>query len=292
MNYTIKNQDLIIEISDHGAELKKASFKKTDYLHDSNPKSWNRSAPILFPNVGAIKDNFATFDNVQYKMLKHGFLRDRDFVVTNQEASAITLSYSSTPADLKIYPFSFKLEITYQIHGNTLKSYIVITNQSSKEMPFNLGLHPAFKVPLFEDEKFEDYKIIFDQSINALCPTINLQEGTIDFENHSRTFNDLRELPLNYDDYKNDALVFLNNSSRYVKLLNKDNTHGIAFEFNDFPMLGIWTPNHTKANFICLEPWIGCADAENHNHVFEDKPNIVKLNESESKLFTYQIKFF
>ena len=42
-----------------------------------------------------------------------------------------------------------------------LKSYIVVTNLSNDEMLFNLGLHPAFKVPLFDNEKFEDYRYLW-----------------------------------------------------------------------------------------------------------------------------------
>lgn len=292
MNYTITNQNLSVEISNHGAEIKAVKYMGTDYLHDSNPKYWNRSAPILFPNIGTIKDNVALFNNVGYPMKKHGFLRDRDFTLDRIETSSATFSYESTSEDLSIYPFSFKVTITYQIHGSTLKSYILVKNLSNEIMPFNLGLHPAFKVPLSADENFEDYKFIFDEAGTYDCPAVNLTNGTIDFNTVARHFDNLKELPLNYDDYQNDALVFDNLATHRIHLVNKDKTHGVSFEFNDFPMLGIWTPNHVHANFICIEPWIGCADPSDHDNVFTNKRYLINLNPNDEKLISYQIKFF
>ncbi len=292
MIYTIKNQNLEIDISSHGAEMKAIRYQNVNYLHDANPKSWNRSAPLLFPNIGAIKDGSTTFNNKNYALMKHGFLRDRDFLVTNIETSSITLTYLASEQDLEIYPFNFQIDVTYQIHGNILKSYIVVKNLSSVIMPFNLGLHPAFKVPLFDNEKFEDYHFDFQETFSYQCPTVNLADGTIDFAKISRNFDNLKILPLNYDDYQNDALIFTNLASHQISLTNKDSSHGIFFEFYDFPMLGIWTPNHVKAPFICIEPWIGCADEIDSDHDFLKKRALINLKPDESKLIMYQIRFF
>ena len=132
MNYTIKNQDLLLEISNHGAEIKVIKYQNIDYLHNSDPKFWGRSAPILFPNIGTIKNGQSFINNIPYTMMKHGFIRDRDFTITNHETSSITFSYLSTEEDLKLYPFSFNIDVTYQVHGNLLKSYIVIIERTNK----------------------------------------------------------------------------------------------------------------------------------------------------------------
>lgn len=292
MNYQISNQKLIIKVAEHGAEIKTITYNNINYLHDSNPKFWNRSAPILFPNIGTIKNGQAKINGVNYPLTKHGFLRDRNFILEHLETSSITLSYLSNDDDLLIYPFKFKVDITYQIHGNTLKSYIVINNLSDVDMPFNLGLHPAFKVPLFENEQFEDYKFIFDEEITCDSPKVNLNDGTIDFNSIAKHFDKIKELPLNYSDYDNDALIFTNVKNNHIKLVNKNENHGVDFEFNDFPLLGIWTPNHTHANFICIEPWIGCADTSDHDGNFLNKRQLINLKPKKMKLISYQIKFF
>ena len=116
MNYTIKNQDLLLEISNHGAEIKVIKYQNIDYLHNSDPKFWGRSAPILFPNIGTIKNGQSFINNIPYTMMKHGFIRDRDFTITHHETSSITFSYLSTEEDLKLYPFLFNIDAVSYTH--------------------------------------------------------------------------------------------------------------------------------------------------------------------------------
>ncbi len=292
MLYTIKNNYLEVTISDNGAEIKSIKYLGKDYLHDSNPVYWGRSAPLLWPNIGTIKDGYATIDNIKYPMKKHGFLRDTLVKLSQLLDDKVTFEVTSSADTLKLYPYDFKILITYELVDQSINSYLEFTNNSKTEMPFNLGLHPAFKVPLNENEKFEDYKIIFDVPGTYEMPTVNLKDGTIDYDNRCRTFNDLKELPLNYSDYDFDALVFENIKAHQVTLTNKNETNGVIFNFEDFPMLGIWTPCNIKSPFICLEPWIGCADAPTSNNEFKSKRDLICVNPNESKTIKYSLKFF
>lgn len=292
MLYTIKNSFLEVTVCDNGAEIKSVKYLGNDYLHNSDPKYWGRSAPLLWPNIGTIKGGFATIDGVAYPMKKHGFLRDTLCNVYTHEDSKIVFKVTANENTLKLYPYNFTILITYELVNQTIHSSLEFFNHSEKEMPFNLGLHPAFKVPLYEDEKFEDYKVIFDVPGTYEIPTVDLTNGLIDYSKRYRTFNNLQVLPLNYKDYEFDALVFENILSHQITLTNKDETHGVVFNFDDFPMLGIWTPNHIDSPFICLEPWIGCADGPESNQDFITKRDLVKVNPNESKIIKYCIKFF
>lgn len=292
MLYTIKNNYLEVQISDNGAEIKSIKYLGKDYLHNSDPKYWGRSAPLLWPNIGTIKNGTATIDGISYPMKKHGFLRDTMCELESQYNDKITFKVTSNEKTLKLYPYNFTILITYELLEQTLHSNLEFTNNSKTTMPFNLGLHPAFKVPLEDTETFEDYKIIFDVPGTYEMPAVNLSDGTIDYEKRIRTFTNLKELPLNYSDYDYDALVFENIKSHQVTLTNKDETHGVVFSFEDFPMLGIWTPNHIKSPFICLEPWIGCADAPQSNGDFKTKRDLINVEPNASKTINYSIKFF
>ncbi|MBE6130806.1 MAG: aldose 1-epimerase family protein [Erysipelotrichaceae bacterium] len=292
MLYTIKNDYLEVQISDSGAEIKSIKYLGKDYLHDSDPKYWGRSAPLLWPNIGTIKNGTATIDGISYPMKKHGFLRDTMCELEYQTDDKITFKVTSNEDTLKLYPYNFTILITYELLEQTIQSSLKFTNNSKTTMPFNLGLHPAFKVPLDDKESFEDYKIIFDVPGTYEMPTVVLTDGTIDYEKRIRTFTNLKELPLNYADYDYDALVFENIKSHQVTLTNKDETHGVVFNFEDFPMLGIWTPNHIKSPFICLEPWIGCADAPQSNGDFKTKRDLISVEPNNSKTINYSIKFF
>lgn len=292
MLYTIKNDYLEVQISDNGAEIKSIKYLNKDYLHNSDPKFWGRSAPLLWPNIGTIKNGTASIDGINYPMKKHGFLRDTLCQVVNNYENKITFTVSADENTLKLYPYDFKILITYELLEQTIHSSLDFINNSNTSMPFNLGLHPAFKVPLDENEKFEDYKIIFDVPGTYEIPTVNLSDGTIDYNKRCRTFTNLKELPLNYSDYDFDALVFENIKSHQITLTNKDESHGVVFNFDDFPMLGIWTPNRIKSPFICLEPWIGCADAPTSNGDFKSKRDLIYVEPNTSKTINYSIKFF
>lgn len=292
MQYTIKNEKVTVSVESKGAELKVIKFNDVDYLHNGQQPYWNRTAPILWPNVGAIKDGYTIINGEKYRLPKHGFLRDSEFVVVSHDNTSLTLKLVSNEQTKELYPFDFEIIIVYRIVDSTVESSISINNKSTKTMPFNLGLHPAFKVPHSSDEQFEDYKIKFGVTGTYEMPTVNLSNGTIDFTKRNRTFTNFNTLSLNYDDYKNDALIFENILKRSVCLQNKDGSHGINFSFEDFPMLGIWTPDSIKSPFICIEPWIGCGDPIDHDHIFTNKRDIINLLPNDSKTITYKLELF
>ncbi len=292
MLYTIKNNLLTVTISDHGAELKSIKYEDREYLHDANPAYWGRTAPFLWPNIGTIKNGYATIDGVEYPMKKHGFLRDCDFLVTVQEENKITFVLKSNEETLKLYPFNFINTITYELTNTTVNVSLNFQNKSLKAMPFNLGLHPAFKVPLTKDEKFEDYYFEFDKEGTYEMPVVNLNDGTIDFEKRNRSFINLKELPLNYDDYLNDALIFENINSHHISLKSHKSNHGVNFEFNEFSMLGLWTPIKLSAPFICIEPWIGCADRPDTDGTFTNKRDLIWVKPNENKTIKYSFNIF
>lgn len=292
MIYTIKNNYLNVEISSNGAEIKKIVYNNIDYLHNSDPKYWGRSAPLLWPNIGTIKNDKAMINGTEYPMKKHGFLRDTECELYLQKEDSITFKASSNDETLKLYPFNFTILITYKLVENKIISTLKFTNYSKEAMPFNLGLHPAFKVPLYEDEKFEDYQIIFGKTGTYEMPVVNLNDGTIDFMQRNKSFVNMDTLPLNYPDYDNDALIFENINTKVVTLKHKNKNQGVIFDFEDFPMLGIWTPFNTKAPFICLEPWIGCADTPTTDGDFTKKRDLIWLEQNQSKEIKYELTFF
>ncbi len=292
MLYTIKNNDLEVQISDHGAEIKSIKYHGLEYLHDSNPKYWSYSAPLLFPNIGKLKDDTTKFNGINYPMRKHGFARNFDFKFVSQSDDKITFLLKADKESLIIYPFDFELYVDYKLKNNQLLSEIRVINHSKSVMPFNLGLHPAFKVPLLANEKFEDYHIIFDKCGTYETPEVDLETGLIDFTKRSKEFINLKELNLNYADYERDAIVLENVISHNVLLENKDTHHGVRFIFDDFIHLGIWTPNGGKfAPFICIEPWIGCADRPQTDGEFSSKRDLIFLKENEEKLIKYHYEF-
>ena len=81
MEIKLENESLELTINSFGAELKSITGKETgtQYLWDADEKYWKRSAPVLFPFVGSLKDKKFTVDGTDYPMGQHGFARDMEF---------------------------------------------------------------------------------------------------------------------------------------------------------------------------------------------------------------------
>ena len=289
MNYKIFNENCEVLISSLGAEIKSFQVNDKEFMHDSNKKYWGRSAPYLFPNIGTIKDGFVEIDGENYKFSKHGFLRDTEMEVIKQENNFISFSLKSNSTTLQIFPYEFELIIDYLLENQTLTARIFVKNIGNKAMHFNFGLHPAFKVPWNESEKFEDYKIKFPKPITANLPTVLLDSGLIDWKQTYQKMENVSILKLNHEDYSHDALCIEPYPGSPIELVSPSK-ESIVLNAPQFKSLGIWTPYPTEAPFICLEPWCGCADSPETNHHYLNKKDLIKLNAHEIWINTYQIK--
>ena len=91
MIYTIQNACLTVQVKKAGAEL--CSVKDTagaEYLFDANPAYWGRSAPVLFPFVGSLRDKAFVYEGKTYPMGQHGFARDSVFECVESTDSMVS----------------------------------------------------------------------------------------------------------------------------------------------------------------------------------------------------------
>ena len=97
-------------------------------------------------------------------------------------------------------------------------------------------------------------------------------------------------IPLDHGVYDRiDTLIFEGLRSRTVKLVHKDSGRGVQMDVSQFPMLAFWTKPNTRAPYICMEPWQGCAAYDNESGRFEDKPHCITLAAGESRTLTYTV---
>lgn len=281
---TLENQYLIAKINPVGAELKSLVFKPThnEIIWQGNDEFWNRSAPILFPFVGKLRENSYQYGNKIYKMDQHGFARDQPFEVVKNTGDKITLRLSENPETYKSYPFKFELFVTYFLTENTITTTFLVNNtHPAQPLLFSLGGHPAFNVDLMP---ISNYQLIFNKP-DKLERHL-LIDGLFSGETESLKLKN-QGLKLTEDLFSNDALVFKNLKTTFLKLENLEADYSIEFEFNNFPYLGIWKkPN---APFICLEPWCGLADNIEFTEQLIDKEGINVLNFGEIFTRSYSI---
>ena len=148
MIHTIQNNYLTVQVKNAGAELCSIKDKAgTEYLFDANPAYWGRSAPVLFPFVGSLKNKSFVYEGKSYQMGQHGFARDRDFSLLQKEEASIWFRLTSNEETLAIYPLPFVLDIGYQLEDNSIRVLWNVHNPSDKSLLFSIGAHPAFLCP-------------------------------------------------------------------------------------------------------------------------------------------------
>ncbi|MCR9064868.1 MAG: aldose 1-epimerase family protein [Cytophagales bacterium] len=271
----LENDSLKVWIRPKGAELKSIVHKATgtEHLWDANPAFWAKSSPVLFPIVGALKDNTYQFQGKSYELGRHGFGRDHVFEVESKNKTTATFLFCSNEDTLKAYPFEFQLRIIYTLEEGKLSVNYHVTNSGNSEMYFSIGGHPAFTVPFDSNTNYGDYSILFNKEevlnrwllspqglLNGQTQPVELEEG---------------KLKITKELFKDDALVFKYLESNELTLKSEKESKSLIFRFENFPYFGIWAAKN--APFICLEPWCGIADSESHNQELTDKEGIEKL---------------
>jgi len=285
----LENSLLKIEIKPKGAELCSIQSVKnnTEFIWEANPDVWGSHAPNLFPIIGAMKNDSYIYEGKQYNMPKHGFVRhNNDFKVISNTKSEVTFQLKPNDQLNSIYPFDFEFLITYELKDSSLYIHHTVKNTDSKTIFFSLGGHPAFTCPLFKNELYTDYFLEFEKEETSQSYLLNMDNGLVT-EKTKAAFDAPNRINLRGDLFNEDALIFKDLKSRKVALKHQHKGEILNVKFDGFPFLGIWAkPN---APYVCIEPWIGIADAENTDQHIKNKEGIIALEANKTFNATYSI---
>lgn len=283
MNSTISNEKYSATINSKGAELNSLTNKTTsrEYIWEGNPEFWGKHSPVLFPIVGALKNDSYEYNGKKYTMSRHGFGRDFEFSLLQKNDSTITFELQQNEETLEKFPFYFSLKIEYKLIDNKLIITYYINNNSNIEMPFSIGAHPAFDLP----NGLTNYTLDFEKEEQLI--THELNSNLFSGVTRNIELNET-QLPLDYSFFEKDALVFKTIQSKKITLL-ENNEALLSVTYNDFSSLGIWTVQN--APFICIEPWIGFADNNNSTgNLFEKEGiQILKPNSEFKAQFSIEL---
>ncbi|EFS6813576.1 aldose 1-epimerase family protein [Listeria monocytogenes] len=272
----LENEVLLVEMKTAGAELTRIFHKDTglEYLWNADSKFWGRHSPVLFPTVGRLVDDTYLVDGKQYHLGQHGFARDRDFQVIEQTENTVRFELDADEDSLAIYPYKFKLSIIYTIEKNTVAVSYEVENTDNKRIYFSIGAHPAFHLPLTDGTTFEDYYLDFgtEENLETLCLEGPYRSGEI-----KKIIDEpARYLPLSYDLFKNDALIFEALKQKEITIKSDKTPHFVKVSFPEFPFVGVWTAK-PGTPFLCIEPWYGIADGAGESVELRDKAGIEHL---------------
>ena len=253
---SLRHGRLTAAVDPMGAQLLNLQLDGREYRWQGDPRLWARRAPVLFPIVGSLRDGRAESAQGPCVMGRHGIARNYEHAVIDRAAdgSSVTFELRDSAETRAAYPYDFKLNMTYAITGEaTLSQTFRVTNTGDATLPFCVGGHPAFNVPMGDaaDETFEDYVLKFARPWSCTLPVID----------------------------------------SVLTLLGTKSGHGVRIDFPGFPYIGVWSAAN-DAPFVALEPWSGHTTAHDEDDVFEHKAGMTLLAPGETNERTFHLTLF
>ena len=286
--HQLENNYLRVIAREHGAELTSIVDKKNniEHLWQADPQFWGWHAPVLFPVIGRCLNDEIEIDGEQFRMAKHGFARNANFRLLDLTETSIVFSLKNNEQWQKIYPYKFEFLIRYKLDGNALVVSYEVINKDNKDIYFSLGGHPAFAVPFTSGGHYEDYYLEFAEVENVSRHYID-HDGYFDGRKDV-TLANTNTLQLKHSLFNDDALIFKDLKSRKVTIKDKNSGRYLSVDFHGFNYLGLWAK--VGAPYVCIEPWLGCADTAGKPTDFKSKEGIVKLEPAGELNVSYRIE--
>lgn len=286
MEYVLQNGNITAKVESYGAELRSVVKDGCEYLWQGDPAYWAGQAPVLFPICGRLVEGKYTFEGKTYEMTLHGFAKRTEFAVASHTDTKIVFTLSETEATLAEYPFPFTLTVTYALVGDEIRSSLTVKNTGDGILPFTLGAHPGFRVPLDEGD-FSDWRIRFpggaspDQLIfSATCFNTGKKRAFPLFGGDT--------LPLRHEMFDNDA-IFLSRVPERVRLESEKSSRFVEMTYPDFPYLGLWHKPKSDAPYVCIEPWCGLPTFDGEIEDFATKCDMFRILPDTEKTLAYSI---
>jgi galactose mutarotase-like enzyme len=270
----LENEQLRAVISSKGAELQSLINKTTglEYIWSGDAAFWGKHSPVLFPIVGALKEDTYFYKEKSYQLPRHGFARERTFLKDQLSLKEVVFTLTHDAATLAVYPFAFSLRLRYKLTDTSLSCTYEVSNTGYDELLFSIGAHPAFAVPVVKETVYKDYFLQFNKKEQLHRWKL---EGGLIADHAEELFTENNRLPLSHALFYDDAIVVKNMQTNRITIGCTKHAYGIHFSFDNFPFFGIWAAK--DADFVCLEPWCGIADSVKHNQQLTGKEGIITL---------------
>ena len=141
-----------------GGEAAEVLWSEADFPSGQGKPS-HSGIPILFPFPGRLRGSHLAYEGQTYPLGSddgrgnaiHGFVLNRPWrIVESLPHRAVGEFHASLdePGLIRRWPADFRLTVAYELRGNTLTAEIEVQNPGPGRLPFGLGLHPYFRLPL------------------------------------------------------------------------------------------------------------------------------------------------
>lgn len=291
MQFALQNDNLQLIVDSLGAEMRSLQTTDgTEYLWQGDPRYWADRAPNLFPFIGRLTNNSYKYLGKTYPMGIHGFAAAKEFTPVIQEQSKLVLELISDDQTKQNYPFDFSFRVSYELKDEKLEITFAVRNFGGDTMPFGVGGHPGFNVPLLDGETFEDYELEFFVPCQpdrvGFSPAVYMNGRDEEYPLREGRFIDLH-----HDLFDDDAII-LKNMAREVTLRSKVSGRGVKVMYPDMPYLGIWHWPKTDAPYVCIEPWSSLPSRQDIVEEFSCKSDMIQLAAKKAYTTTWSISVY
>ncbi len=288
MLYEISNHALCVTVNDRGAELWSVrGADGTEYLWRGDSAYWEDRSPLMFPFCGRCQNESYTYEGKEYTMGCHGFARAEMFSARRIGENEIVFSLRSSRDTRKNYPFDFLLEVTYRLEGNRLSVSMNVENMGEGRLPFMVGAHPGFFVPL-DGGSFEDWFLEFGEACLPMQMEIS-PDGFRTGKTEAYALEEGRILRLRHSLFDIDG-IFLEGAARSVTLRSHRSERSVSMSYPDMPYIGFWhCPG--DAPYLCIEPWSGMPSVAGASEDLSEKTDLCWLESGKAKNTSIEITF-
>lgn len=218
--------------------------------------------PLLFPFPGRLRGTTFEHDGQTYEIPPgdgrgnaiHGFVLNRAWQVTEQEESAVTAAFRASrdaPEVLQMWPADFEITVGYRLEPHALRTQIQIHNPDTRPLPWGLGAHPYFRLPLGAGAAADcrvQLPVSSEWELDEMLPTgvrkplsnaaafrKGVPFGDLQLDN---VFTDLEEA----------------DGQRWATIFDDHNGRKLSLHFSTaFRECVVYNPPHREA--ICIEPY-------------------------------------
>jgi aldose 1-epimerase len=229
-----------------------------------NARPSGSGVPLLFPFPGRIGKARFTFSGREYLLEPgdpfgnaiHGFVYNRPWRAIEQSVNRVSGEFQASRDDQAVlarWPGDFRIRVSYVIEGLKLTTQIECENMGNSPLPYGLGTHAYFRLPLSDGADPEMTKVTLratrvwearDQlPTGRLLPT----DGNLDLAS-------ARPLAGRSFDTYFTGLQPSKTGVVETVLADPKNGRTVVQTFaQDFTQCVVYTPVHREA--ICLEPY-------------------------------------
>ena len=224
--------------------------------------------PLLFPFAGRIGGARYEFAGREYRLEEgdgrgnaiHGFVLNRPWQVVEQSVSRVVGRFQASRVDatlLEKWPADFVLTCAYELRGQTLLSDFIVENPDERPLPFGLGTHPYFRLPLGPRGQAANCRITVpiarSWQLVDMLPTGEETSGEV----HERLRRGMAFGDTQFDDVFSGVAAAAGAGTvgtATARIDDPANGRGLRIDFDaSFRECVVYNPPHREA--ICIEPY-------------------------------------